>query len=154
MNKREEILILANQAVNGERQQTYGSPERSFQRIALFWTAYLHRDHIPLTGLDVAKMMILFKLARTGEQAHLDNWVDIAGYAACAGEIEDESYNPKDRDKAFETALEEVKKAVGKKMSPEVQSYSEGLKKSDRLYAELKESDRLYAEAMRSAYNG
>lgn len=25
MNKREEILTLANQAVNGERQRTYGS---------------------------------------------------------------------------------------------------------------------------------
>lgn len=116
MNKREEILTLANKAVNGERQQTYGSPERSFQRIAQFWTAYLHRDHIPLNELDVAKMMILFKLARTGERAYLDNWVDIAGYAACAGEIEDGSYNPKDRDKAFETALEEVKKAVGEEV--------------------------------------
>lgn len=95
MNKREEILTLANQAVNGEREQTYGSPERSFQRIAQFWTTYLHRDHIPLNELDVAKMMILFKLARTGERAYLDNWVDIAGYAACAGEIEDGSYNQK-----------------------------------------------------------
>lgn len=90
MNKREEILNLANQAVNGEREQTYGSPEDSFDRIANLWSAYLKTA---LTGLDVAKMMILFKLARTGERAYLDNWVDIAGYAACAGEIEDGVYN-------------------------------------------------------------
>ena len=119
MNKREEILTLANKAVNGERQQTYGSPERSFQRIAQFWTVYLHRDHIPLNELDVAKMMILFKLARTGERAHLDNWVDIAGYAACAGEIEDDSYNRGDHGKrveAFERLLEDVKKSVGEEV--------------------------------------
>lgn len=113
MNKREEILTLANKAVNGERQQTYGSPEDSFDRIAHLWSAYLRTA---LTSLDVAKMMILFKLARTGERAYLDNWIDIAGYAACAGEIEDGSYNPEYHEKAFKKALEEVKKSVGKEV--------------------------------------
>lgn len=112
MNKREEVLTLANQAVNGEREQTYGSPEDSFDRIAHLWSAYLE---VALSGLDVAKMMILFKLARTREQAYLDNWVDIAGYAACAGEIEDGSYNPehhKKKVREFRDKLEEKLKAM------------------------------------------
>lgn len=88
MNKRSEILRKAENAVNGARQNTYGSPEKSFNRIAALWQAYLH---YPINDIDVATMMILFKIARTREGvAHMDNWVDIAGYAACAGEIEHE----------------------------------------------------------------
>lgn len=140
MNKREEILILANKAVNGEREQTYGSPEDSFNRIANLWSAYLN---VALTGLDVAKMMILFKLARTGERAYLDNWVDIAGYAACAGEIEDGSYNQKHDEKKvreFRDKLEEKLRGMT----------SEDWKSLEK----IKQSDREYAEAVRSAYNG
>lgn len=121
MNKREEILTLANKAVNGEREQTYGSPERSFQRIAQFWTAYLHRDHIPLNELDVAKMMILFKLARTQEEKeHLDNWVDIAGYAACAGEIEHNHFHP---DEVVVKAIAEEIKEETKRANEEYEKF-------------------------------
>ena len=108
MNKREEILTLAKQAVNGEREQTYGSPEDSFERIARLWSTYLQQ---PVNGLDVAKMMILFKLARTGEHEYLDNWVDIAGYAACAGEIEHDAFRLGGAEKKG-VVMEDVKKAV------------------------------------------
>lgn len=140
MNKREEILTLANKAVNGERQRTYGSPEDSFDRIAHLWSAYLRTA---LTGLDVAKMMILFKLARTGEQAYLDNWVDIAGYAACAGEIEDGSYNQKHDEKKVREVRDKPEEKL-KGMTPEDWKFLE----------KIEESERKYAEAMRSAYNG
>lgn len=140
MNKREEILTLANKAVNGEREQTYGSPEDSFDRIAYLWSAYLE---VALTGLDVAKMMILFKLARTREQAYLDNWVDIAGYAACAGEIEDGSYNPEHHEKKAREFRDKLAEKVKALTSDDWKSL-EG----------IKESDRLYAEAVRSAHNG
>lgn len=146
MNKREEILTLANKAVNGERQETYGSPEDSFDRIAHLWSAYLRTA---LTRLDVAKMMILFKLARTGERAYLDNWIDIAGYAACAGEIEDGSYNPEYHQKSIDKALEEVKKSLGKEVR------KGGMTSEDwKSLEKIKEYDREHAEAMRSAYNG
>lgn len=83
---REDILEKARQCVCGDRDHQYGSPEDNFNQIARFWSVYLHSD---LTSCDVANMMILFKLARnmTGEPK-LDNWVDIAGYAACGADCQ------------------------------------------------------------------
>ena len=38
---------------------------------------------------DVAAMLALMKLGRiAGGQVKPDNWVDLAGYAACGGEIQ------------------------------------------------------------------
>ena len=85
LKKREEILKKASKAISGERDKHYGSPEDSFSQIAVFWTNYLHTL---VTTTDVANMMILLKMARAmNDPTHEDNWVDIAGYAACAGEI-------------------------------------------------------------------
>ena len=43
--------------------------------------------------MDVANMMVLLKIARAKENPkHMDNWVDMAGYATCAGEIAAEIY--------------------------------------------------------------
>ena len=86
LKKREEILKKASKAISGERDKHYGSPEDNFAQIAVFWTNYLHRI---ITSTDVAMMMILLKISRAMNDAtHEDNWIDIAGYAACAGEIE------------------------------------------------------------------
>jgi len=85
-NVRETILDDAKHAVCGDRDHQYGSPEDNFDQIARFWSIYLHTN---LSSCDVANMMILFKLARnmTGEPK-LDNWVDIAGYAACGADCQ------------------------------------------------------------------
>jgi hypothetical protein len=74
--------------VNGEREQQYNSPERSFEKIASLWSAYLGAE---ISAVDVASMMALLKIARvkTGS-GKADNWIDLAGYAACGGEIEDQ----------------------------------------------------------------
>lgn len=83
--KREEILARAKDIVSGNRDQQYGSPENSFNRIAQLWQAYLK---YPIDSRDVAMMMILFKIARAQYNPdHYDSWVDIAGYAACGGEV-------------------------------------------------------------------
>ena len=89
---REEILAAAKQCVSGDRDQDYGSPEKSFDMIAALWEPYLRQKcggHICLTAADVGAMMCLFKLARiaTGH-SKADNWIDLAGYAACGGELE------------------------------------------------------------------
>ena len=87
---REEILETAKKCVCGDREQDYGSPERSFDVIARLWNAYLEdRMTIMLGAKDVALMMALFKIARimTGH-GKADNWVDGCGYLACGGEIE------------------------------------------------------------------
>ncbi len=89
---RQEVLDAARACVCGEREQAYGSPEDSFAAIADLWTAYLHAGrNLPtnreLVAEDVALMMILLKVARQIGRGKEDNWIDMAGYAACGGEI-------------------------------------------------------------------
>lgn len=83
------ILETAAKIVTGNREQEYGSPEDNFNQIANLWNSFLEaRQGKRLTGADVAIMMILFKIGRLATGAgSVDTWVDIAGYAACGGEI-------------------------------------------------------------------
>lgn len=82
---RSEILQKAEQCVCGQREQDYGSPENNFQAIADLWSAYKSVD---FTATDVAMMMALLKIARIKSgTATEDSFVDLAGYAACGGEI-------------------------------------------------------------------
>ena len=82
---RESILNSAIECVCGERERDYGSPEDNFGRIAIYWSAHLGME---ITAEDVAVMMALLKIARIGTGvAADDSWIDLAGYAACGGEI-------------------------------------------------------------------
>lgn len=83
-SERTEILKDAEAIINGERQQSYGKPEDNFRLIADLWSSFLGEE---ITPLEVPQMMILLKLARTRGKDNRDNYVDIAGYAACSGEI-------------------------------------------------------------------
>ncbi|MBR5285399.1 MAG: hypothetical protein IKU30_00730 [Clostridia bacterium] len=82
---RKDVLDAAEKCVCGKREQDYGSPEDNFRTIAQLWSAYKGVD---FTALDVAMMMALLKIARirTGKGT-ADSFVDLAGYAACGGEI-------------------------------------------------------------------
>lgn len=90
---RREILAAAEKCVCGQRDEDYGTPEDSFGLIAELWTPLI-RACVP-EGTDacippetVALMMALLKVARLIKSPeHLDSWVDLAGYAACGGEI-------------------------------------------------------------------
>lgn len=82
---REQVLDKAKVCVCGRREQDYGSPERSFGTIAALWSTYLGTEIAPTS---VAVMMALLKIARLkSNPLHMDNWVDLAGYAAAGGEI-------------------------------------------------------------------
>ena len=84
---RKQILETAAKCVVGDREEDYGSPESNFDRIAAFWNIYLGGGDI--NAKDVAAMLALLKIARVASgHAKSDNWVDLAGYAACGGEIE------------------------------------------------------------------
>jgi hypothetical protein len=94
--KRAEILEAARVCVCGERQQDYGTPESNFENIGLLWGVYLRAAHPELAKVmainhinakDVATMMGLLKVARIATGYKEDNFVDLASYAACAGEI-------------------------------------------------------------------
>lgn len=82
---RKSILEDAEKCVCGHREEDYGSPEDSFATIAELWTTY--SGHL-FTAVDVAMMMALLKIARiAGGRGSEDSFVDLAGYAACGGEI-------------------------------------------------------------------
>lgn len=91
---RSEILAEAEKCVCGKREQDYGTPEDNFTTIGLLWSTYLRAAHPNLnitldeiTPKDVSVMMSLLKIARIATGSTVDSFVDLAGYAACAGEI-------------------------------------------------------------------
>lgn len=94
--KRAEILEQAKQCVCGQREQDYGRPEDNFATIGLLWGTYLRAAHPELKKVmavnhiepkDVAAMMALLKVARIATGSNADSFVDLAGYAACGGEL-------------------------------------------------------------------
>ena len=94
MITKEEILVKANQLISKTRNETHGDAFKNHAEIAEFLNIFLDgklRPMANITAADVAIMMILLKISRTtqGEKFNLDNYVDMAGYAAIAGEIGD-----------------------------------------------------------------
>lgn len=96
---REQVLSAARACVCGDREQDYGSPENNFRTIAGLWNSYLYGAGLMenpnpdvwkgLKPKDVAAMLALLKVARiAGNRPKQDNWIDLAGYAACGAELE------------------------------------------------------------------
>lgn len=92
--KRKEILVEAERCVCTDRHGQYGSPENSFKLIADLWGSYLGLSKIK--PRDVAAMLALLKIARIRNGVKEDNWVDLAGYAACGGELDDKEQKTAD----------------------------------------------------------
>lgn len=86
--KRAEILEAARKCVCGEREREYGRPENNFALIGKLWEAYTGTRY---SAKDVAMMLALLKVARIKTGVKGDSFVDLAGYAACAGEIATET---------------------------------------------------------------
>jgi hypothetical protein len=97
-----DIAAAAADLVSGDRHQTHGDKQVNHEKIASMWNVYLDIRRVPdapLDGVDVALMMALLKVARTQlGSPNLDDYVDICGYAACAGEISTKDYNLMDED--------------------------------------------------------
>ena len=113
-SSRAGILDRAKRCVCGQREQDYGTPESNFQLIADLWNDYLGitsyvleleeylmdlkdkgiaieinvPEHKAISPEDVSMMMALMKIARIRNGGGSgDSFVDLAGYAACGGEI-------------------------------------------------------------------
>ena len=84
--KRDQVLDIAGNLINGDRQEQYGTAKENFGRIAQMWSAYLGRD---VTEPDVAVMMTLLKCARLAHQKKDDSFIDGVGYLALASELND-----------------------------------------------------------------
>lgn len=95
---RASILDSAKEIVTGERERQYGKPEDNFRMIGNLWEIYLRARCLDRDGgldilpEDVAMMMSLLKIARIASGNYkTDSFVDLAGYAACAGECAERS---------------------------------------------------------------
>ena len=84
---RTHVLSEADRLVNGDRNVDYGDPISDFRTTAEMWSAYLSRrigSPVSLLPHDVAAMMMCLKISRISWVPDKeDNWVDLAGYAAC-----------------------------------------------------------------------
>lgn len=98
---RTHVLSEADRLVNGDRNVDYGDPISDFRTTAEMWSAYLRRRlevPVDLQPHDVAAMMMCLKISRISwVHEKEDNWVDLAGYAACGWDCvleEDRDSNP------------------------------------------------------------
>jgi hypothetical protein len=90
LSEKPDILNEAYQTINGDRLDSYGKPEDSFQIISEFWSTYIRHKfgiEIILDPLDIGHLMSLFKHARMlGQKPNRDNYVDAVGYLAIAAD--------------------------------------------------------------------
>jgi hypothetical protein len=86
------ILKEAEDIIYGDREQTYGRPDKNLNAIAALWNAYLETTEREfISSHDVCMMMILLKTARQGNAFKRDNLVDICGYAALSDRLENDA---------------------------------------------------------------
>lgn len=85
------MLDQAKAIIYGDRENTYGRPDKNLKCIAAMWSAYLanrlNLRALPtdLTVDDVCWMMALLKASRAANSHdHRDNLVDAVGYLALA----------------------------------------------------------------------
>jgi hypothetical protein len=108
-------LDAAAGCVLKDRQNQYGGPENNFERIAQMWNGYLGTNSIK--PWDVAAMMGMLKMARARfNPKHADNWVDMAGYAACGIEC---ATAQEEFDKALDEFQKKSMEHMFKKAEPE-----------------------------------
>ena len=87
MGARSFVCREAERLTCQDRNKDYGDPNADFARIADLWTTLLStklQDGVRLETWEVAMFMACVKLSRMVERpGKADNWVDLAGYAAC-----------------------------------------------------------------------
>jgi len=91
---KEEILAEASRIISKDRNLSHGDAFQNHAEIAEFWNIFLDKKLQPMASItaeDVALMMILLKISRNtqGKKSNMDNFIDMCGYAAIAGEIND-----------------------------------------------------------------
>lgn len=79
-----QILRVAYELVNAERQDDYGNPAASLSRIADMWSTYLKH---PVDARDVALLLALMKIGREAHKCKEDNLIDAAGYIGLAADM-------------------------------------------------------------------
>jgi hypothetical protein len=114
----QDLLDEAKKLIGGDRQTDYGDKLTNHENIANFWSIFLKTK---VTPHDVAICMALVKVARLMNQHKKDSYIDMAAYAAIAGEIEART----DKDISFESEGEKR----GRKTSEAIAQWHEERKK-------------------------
>lgn len=93
-----EIFLDKVKALVAARGEDYGPPDWDHKRVADYWSLHMRNVHgtvCELTALDVQMMIMMIKMVRLETTpTHMDSLLDIAGYAACAGECLQASNKP------------------------------------------------------------
>ena len=76
--------------INGNRNDDYGAPKDALRQVAQFWSAYLSKA---ITASDVAKMMLLLKLARSMNDYKRDTYIDGVAYLLIAEDLDNGNPN-------------------------------------------------------------
>lgn len=87
-----QILSDVAALVAGDRNATHGTKEKNFGSTADLWDAFLRNRpggrEAGIKPSDVALMLALVKVSRSiSGHPILDHYMDMAGYAAIAGEL-------------------------------------------------------------------
>ena len=77
-------LELAKELIGKDRQDDYGDKLTNHKNIAALWSIFLRKK---ITAHDVAMCMALVKVARLMHAHKKDSYIDLAAYAAIAGEL-------------------------------------------------------------------
>jgi hypothetical protein len=80
------ILTEAQSLVHGDRNASYGHPLTDYRRTAAMWSAIVGYE---ITPKQAVLMMCALKISRECNKPKRDNLVDLAGYAECAKEVEE-----------------------------------------------------------------
>ena len=80
----QKILEEANKLIGGDRNDDYGDKLTNHKNFAALWSIFLRKK---ITAHDVAMCMALVKVARLMHAHKKDSYIDLAAYAAIAGEI-------------------------------------------------------------------
>ena len=84
--KSKEYLEKTIKIISGDRHKDYGDKTINHQNIADLWSTFLGHK---VTAQQAAICMMLVKVARLKHRRTEDCYIDMAGYAAIAGEIQD-----------------------------------------------------------------
>lgn len=86
------ILNEAQSIIYGDREKTYGAPDKNLVAIAGYWANHLNTRfgvYHDISPEDVCIMMVLLKAARLGNDiTHRDSQVDAVGYLALLERIQ------------------------------------------------------------------
>ena len=84
--KSKEYLEKTIKIISGDRHMDYGDKTINHQNIADLWSVFLGNK---VTAQQAAICMLLVKVARLKNKRTEDCYIDMAGSAAIAGEIQD-----------------------------------------------------------------